>query len=246
VTAILKPVCNLWRPVWNRATLEASRRDIPAKTSKILLLRGDRNQLDWVRESYPDSQLLQLAPKASVELIEKELANGSFDQLLWIAPDVYANSGLEHGNDELIEQQEEGVLAVFRIIKALLQSGHAAKKLQWTIITGRTQRVLEHDLIQPAHAGVAGLVGSLAKEYPQWDLRLLDVDSLASLSAQECLSLPWDRQGNGLAHRQGEWFQQGLAFMPALPQGPPAVPAKRRLCCYRRRGAALARRGAGS
>ncbi|MBZ5509053.1 MAG: SDR family NAD(P)-dependent oxidoreductase, partial [Acidobacteriia bacterium] len=220
-------------PVWNRARLETSGRDIPAKTTKILLLGGDENQLGWVRSSYPNSQLLSLPPKASVELIEKEIGNGSFDQLLWIAPDAHTNAGR---NDELIERQEEGVVAVFRIIKALLLSGHASKKLQWTIITSKTQRVLENDRIQPAHAGVAGLVGSLAKEYPQWDLRLLDVDSLASVSVQECLSLPWDKQGNGLAHRQGEWFQQGLALMATLPQGPPV---------YRQNGVYVVIGGAG-
>ncbi|HET8887713.1 MAG TPA: SDR family NAD(P)-dependent oxidoreductase, partial [Candidatus Angelobacter sp.] len=207
-------------PVWNRARIEASGRDIPAKTTKILLLGHGVEQLEWVQNSYPNAQLLSLPPQADVELIEKELANRSFDQLLWIAPDVHADAGSDKANDELIAQQEEGVVAVFRIIRALLQSGHASKKLQWTIITSRTQQVLESDRIQPAHAGVAGLVGSLAKEYPQWDLRLLDVDSLASVSAQECLSLPWDKHGNGVAHRHDEWFQQNLALMPALPQGP--------------------------
>ncbi|HKD15247.1 MAG TPA: SDR family NAD(P)-dependent oxidoreductase [Candidatus Angelobacter sp.] len=207
-------------PLWNRARLETRGRDNPPKTAKILLLGRDGNNLEWVRRSYPNSQLLHLVPKASVEIIEKELVNCSFDQLLWVAPDVHPNAGPESGNDELIEKQEEGVVAVFRIIKALLQSGHANKKLQWTIITSRTHRVLESDRIQPAHAGIAGLIGSLAKEYPQWDLRLIDVDSLASVSAQDCLSLPWDKQGNGLAHRQGEWFQQGLASIATLPQGP--------------------------
>ena len=41
----------------------------------------------------------------------------------------------------------------------------------------------------------------------------------AVASAQECLSLPWDKQGNGLAHRRGEWFEQRLALMSPLPQG---------------------------
>jgi acyl carrier protein/short-subunit dehydrogenase len=108
---------------------------------------------------------------------------------------------------------------VFRIIKALLQLGYGNKKLQWTVITGKTQRVLEGDRTQPAHAGVSGLVGSLAKEYPQWDVRLLDLESLAAVSARECLSLPWDKAGNGLGHRKGEWFQPGLARLGSTPDG---------------------------
>jgi polyketide synthase PksN len=81
--------------------------------------------------------------------------------------------------------------------------------------------VIDSDLVQPAHAGIAGLAGSVAKEYPLWDLRLVDVDSLTSVSAAECLSLPWDKQGNALAHRNGEWFQQGLEIVSAMPEAGP-------------------------
>ena len=108
------------------------------------------------------------------------------------------------------------MFAVFRIIKALLQLGHTNKKLQWTFITGKTQRVLGSEMVHPAHAGIAGLVGSLTKEYPQWDIRLLDIELLTLVSAAECLSLPWDKLGNGLGHRKGEWFEQELARM-AVP-----------------------------
>src|SRR5581483_7522819 len=113
-------------------------------------------------------------------------------------------------DERIIGQQEEGVLAVFRMVKALLQLGYASKKLEWTFVTAMTQRVSGAKVIRPTHAGIVGLVGSLAKEYPQWDVRLLDLESPASISAQECLSLPWDKQGNVLANRNGEWFEQGL------------------------------------
>ncbi|MEO8036924.1 MAG: SDR family NAD(P)-dependent oxidoreductase, partial [Acidobacteriota bacterium] len=122
----------------------------------------------------------------------------------------------------MIEQQEEGVLAVFRIVKALLHLGYANKNLQWTFVTRRTQQVTEAEPIHPAHAGVVGLVGSLAKEYPHWGVRLLDVDSLESVSARECLSLPFDKQGDALVHSHGEWFQQGLARVALLPRATPA------------------------
>ncbi len=225
------------RPVWNPARLEARAGVVLPESSKILLLGGGGAQLDWVRKSYPNSQLLELATTSSVDAIEKALGRCSFDQLLWIAPDVSPDAGRESGSSGLIiEQQEEGVLTVFRIIKALLRLGYADKKLQWTIVTGRTQRVTEGAPIQPAHAGIVGLVGSLAKECPHWALRLLDLDSLASVSARECLSLPWDKQGDALAHRQGEWFQQGLALVAQLLEATPA---------YRQNGVYIVIGGAG-
>ena len=224
-------------PVWDPVRIEPKKQVAVPESARIVLLRGDQAHLEWARKSFPNSQLVQLSPASSIETIAKEIAGYPFDQLLWVAPDVHPNTGGESVDDErIIEQQQEGALAVFRIIKALLHSGYANKKLQWTIITSHTQRVKENDRVQPAHAGVAGLVGSMAKEYPQWDLRLLDLDSLASVTAQECLALPWDKQGNGLAHRQGEWLQQGLAIMWAVPQVSPL---------YRKNGVYVVIGGAG-
>ena len=199
-------------PIWKPVSLEEWRRvDVPG-SSKVVLLGGNRGQLEWVRKSYPSSQLLELPPNAGVDTIERRMSNCSFDQALWIAPDADPDTRHEGETDgSIITQQETGILTVFRTIKALLGLGYAKKKLQWTLATNMAQGVKESDRIKPAHAGVVGLVGSLAKEYPQWDLRMLDLDSLTSVSAQECLLLPWNKQGNVLAHRQGEWFQQGLA-----------------------------------
>lgn len=224
-------------PVWNPVRIEASERVALPESGKLLLLGSDPTQLDWIAEAYPGSQLPEWIASSDLDGIEKKLGERSFDQLLWIAPDVDTDAGCESSeHEELIAQQEEGVLAVFRIVKALLRSGYAKKKLQWTIVTSRTQRVTEVELIQPAHAGVAGLVGSLAKEYPHWDVRLLDLDSLASVSARECLSLPWDKQGNALAHRNGEWFQEGLARLGTLPEATPV---------YRQNGVYVVIGGAG-
>ncbi|HEX9984336.1 MAG TPA: SDR family NAD(P)-dependent oxidoreductase [Thermoanaerobaculia bacterium] len=192
------------------ATFTRDGQDCPSSTAAL-------SHLAWLREASPASALLQLEPGAGIDTIEQALAAQPFDQLLWIAPDVRDDSR----DASLIEQQEAGVIAVFRTVKALLQLGYTKKKLQWTLITRGTQRVSGADTLQPAHAGIAGLIGSLAKEYPHWDLRLLDVDSLASLSARDCLTLPWDKQGNALALRNGEWFQQTLAPAGELPQATP-------------------------
>ena len=217
-------------PVWNpvriaEATTTPSDRD-------VLLVGGDRGRWEWVRTSCPDAQRVDLPPLAGIDAIAEALETRSFEQLLWIAPDVTSP-----GDDEgIIDQQEEGVLTVFRMIKALLQLGYGNRKLQWTIVTGRTQRVTELEQIQPAHAGVVGLVGSLAKEYPLWDLRLLDLDSPQSVTARECLSLPWDAQGNALARRHGEWFREELALVTTPPETSPV---------YRQNGVYVVIGGAG-
>ena len=180
----------------------------------------------WIRKSYPHASLVNFGPASSIEAMATELGGSLFDQLLWFAPDVDRESGGKReaneavvGQQELIGQQEQGVLFVFRIIKALLQAGYLNKKLQWTMITSRAQKVTGEEVLQPTHAAMVGLVGSLAKEHPQWDLRLLDLDSLAAASPRECLSLPWDKLGNPLASRRGRWFEQILAPVTLAAHG---------------------------
>jgi acyl transferase domain-containing protein/enoyl-CoA hydratase/carnithine racemase/acyl carrier protein/SAM-dependent methyltransferase/ribosomal protein S18 acetylase RimI-like enzyme len=203
-------------PVWNPVRPEARSKVVFPESSNVLLLGSDPAQLEWLQQSHANAHLLQLPPAASIEVIHETLQFHSFDHLLWIAPDVAQACGAE-----IIDQQQDGVLTVFRIIKALLQLGYADKELSWTLITRETQRVTKHGAVRPAHAGVFGLIGSLAKEYPHWNLNLLDVDSLDAVTGKDCLSQPADKRGNGRAHRQGEWFQQQFAHAPALAQSSP-------------------------
>ena len=223
-------------PAWTPVHLETSDRIVLPESAKVLLLGSGRNQQDWFRQSYPNVDVLDLGSLSSVDMIAEQLGDRAFDQLLWIAPDVSPEPGDEIKDADLIASQEAGVLAVFRIIKALLQLGQAQKPLQWTLVIRRTQQVTKRERIQPAHAGMVGLIGCLAKEHPRWKLRLLDVDSLASVAAEECLSLPWDKHANALAHRRGEWFQQVLTPIDTLP---PAIPV------YRRNGVYVVIGGAG-
>jgi len=193
-------------PVWDAVRTEPDR--LPESTN-IHLLGGDQARLEWVQQSYPNTRLVQLPSSPSIDIIQEKLKDCSPEHLLWMAPDVVQAEPLD--NSQIVAQQEQGVLTVFRIVKALLHLGYGSKELHWTIITSKTQAVKKDEDIASAHAGLVGLVGSLAKEFPNWKLRLLDIDSLESLTAHECLSQPSDRYGNGFAYRRGEWFRQGLA-----------------------------------
>lgn len=194
-------------PVWNHIPSAQLNLRPPAPSDKVLLLGGSQAQLDWVRQAYP----------GAAGIIQAQVQEQEFDHLVWIAPDVATGT-----SGDMIGQQSGGVLAVFRIAKALLSAGYADKKLQWTLICCNTQSVKRSDRIAPVHAAVFGFIGSLAKEHPEWCIRLLDIDSLASLDAGTCLSLPVNDNGDGLAHRAGEWFSAGLARVSPLPQALPA------------------------
>ncbi|MGD0096268.1 MAG: SDR family NAD(P)-dependent oxidoreductase [Terracidiphilus sp.] len=207
-------------PMWNAIRFEGGERVVVPESSRALLLGDDQTQLEWLRKQYPKAELSGCAFAASVDVIQSKLANCTFDQLIWIAPDASDDPASRDENGETVSgSQEQGVLSVFRTIKALLSLGYGNRDLQWTVIVSLTHSVTDGHAIQPSHAGIAGLIGSLAKEYSGWNIRLLDVDCLTEVSAQECLSLPWDKNGNPLAHRQGEWFRQELAQLEPLPEG---------------------------
>nr|MDH3138623.1 SDR family NAD(P)-dependent oxidoreductase [Bacillus velezensis] len=81
-------------------------------------------------------------------------------------------------------------------------------------------------MIDPAHAGIHGLVGSLAKEYPNWQTRLIDAGCPEDVSKAELFSAPFDEQGNTWAYRNNHWYkqrlipvQQPVSSRPAYQQG---------------------------
>ncbi|GFE86020.1 SDR family NAD(P)-dependent oxidoreductase [Steroidobacter agaridevorans] len=204
-------------PIWSRLRTQQAGESLYSPES-ILLLGEQEAPLAWLQKSYPQAEFVQLSANASIETIQALLEPHATERLVWVAPDVLGADG----EDDIVAGQEQGVLTVFRIAKALVNLNRAERSLHWTLITRHTQNVRKNDRVSPTHGALSGLVGSLAKEYPEWNLQLLDVDDLQSLGAEQCLTLPANKQGDCLAHRQGEWFVEGLARVDALPESPAA------------------------
>lgn len=220
-------------PIWHQLRSEKREPNAFPDLAKVLLLGTDATHLDWLQRTHTNVEALELAPSASIEAAEQALESCSFDHLMWIAPDV-----AREPVDSMIDAQEVGVLAVFRIAKALLQLGYADKELAWTLVTRCTQQARKGDPVHPAHGAIAGFVGSLAKEYPHWNVTLLDIDSLESVTAVECLSRAADSQRNSrLAYRDGEWLQQTFAQVPSVPPSRPVY--------YKQKGVYVVIGGAG-
>ena len=68
-------------------------------------------------------------------------------------------------------------MQLFRLVKALLLLNFDTEQLSLTICTFQAQPIHEHDEVNPSHASIHGLAGSLAKEYTNWSIRLLDLES---------------------------------------------------------------------
>ncbi|MCW9018041.1 MAG: SDR family NAD(P)-dependent oxidoreductase, partial [Kangiellaceae bacterium] len=210
--ASVKENLNISQPLWKAVYIEDDVKQKVDEMERVLLLGYNENQLNWLRASYKNVDYIPFSSDLSMEAVREKIARYKFDQLVWIAPDV----GEEKSNEFLditgtIDLQEKGVLLLFKAVKAILELEEEYPKLNFTLITNNTQKVRKSDRVQPAHAGVLGFSGSLAKELPNWNIRLLDIDSPDKISFQKCMSTPWDKKGNALAVREGEWYSQGLA-----------------------------------
>jgi len=205
------PALHALVPVWNPVRFG---RDTvtPAPGERFLLLGADKAVFAWLGAAAVDLQHQPIVAGDSVEDIERLLSEREFDHLLWFAPDSDAGD-----DDAIVRSQEAGVLSLFRILKSLSRLDRFERELKFTIVTRRALQVFDDEPVSPHHASVHGMIGSVAKELPQWRFRLLDIESTVGLDPREILALPWDEQGRGLALRCDEWFRQEFADVGRLP-----------------------------
>ena len=197
-------------PEWD-VTVIGQGQSWPAPTQRVVISGGTANDRQAIGQRYPQAQVLPIDSRDTIEMITEQLEKiGSINHLIWIAS---PNSIKSITEERLIKEQHRGVLQVFRLIKALLRLGYGAKELGLSLITVQAQPVLKKEMINPAHASVFGLIGSLAKEYQNWKLRIVDLE--ANTEGKEwpvnaLFTLPFDPQGNPVAYRGGEWYRQKL------------------------------------
>ncbi|MCY9000693.1 SDR family NAD(P)-dependent oxidoreductase, partial [Bacillus spizizenii] len=163
-----------------------------------------------VQRQFPFAEELYIEPNASIHEIASQFETlGSFDHIVWLSPSRVTESEV---GDEMIEAQGQGVIQIYKIIKAIHSLGYGEKKMSWTVVTADTQCVDQHDIVDPVDAGVHGLIGSMAKEYPNWQTKLIDVRQHEDLPVSEIFSLPIDQEGNTWAYRNQLWYK--LCLIP--------------------------------
>jgi len=197
----------LLMPVWDVVNNPAVK-NVHVPTERAVMLGGTPVQQAAILAQFPQSAVLGMASMAQIADIEQSLrTHGQIDHLVWIV----GHDGAGHLDDEaLIAAQQQGVVLGFRLIKALLALGFDQRALRWSVITCDTQAVHGCDEPAPAHAGVHGFVGSMAKEFRRWQVRLLDMPNADPWPFEQLFQLPFDADGNALAWRSGQWFRQML------------------------------------
>jgi polyketide synthase PksN len=185
----------VWDPVQERGSASW-----PDPSESVGIIGASQEARDALTALYPGAHLLDDATSAP-----------DLDHLIWAAPG-FSETG------SIISDQAGGALQVFRVIKALLAAGYGDRSLGLTVITQRAHAAYDGDAIDPTHAGVAGLAGAVAKEYPNWRVRVADVDAYDRPTLATVLGLPANPDGDLRIGRDGQWHRQQLmTVQPARP-----------------------------
>lgn len=131
------------------------------------------------------------------------LDNAAGFHLLWQAPAT--------GNDDLTAAAERNVTALFDRVRSLLAAGLDQENIHLTVLTRAAVAVSAEDTVDPAQAVLHGFVGSLAKEYPHWRVRLIDLAEDEPLDAERLACLPALTGGDAWFPRHGQLFRRFLA-----------------------------------
>ncbi|MEU5186688.1 SDR family NAD(P)-dependent oxidoreductase [Streptomyces klenkii] len=229
---VTEPVPALHAPVWDAVPAETFEAAVPSRNQRVLVVGGTPEQRAALTAAHPDAEHWRLAPGAPADEVTRAVeAAGPVDHLLWLAPGTELAPADAAG---FVAAQEDGVIAAFRMIKALVRTGHDARPLGITLVTHRALATHAHEDIRPAHAGLHGLFGSLGREYTNWTVRRVDLDGTdwpADLTA-----LPAHSGGDTWVRRTGQWLARRLAPCEAGPR--PAAP-------YRKGGVYVVIGGAG-
>ena len=209
-------------PAWTAVPIEA-RADDPSPDDRVLIVSGTARQRAVLRRLYPAANVLDLHEDDAIDVIAARLAAlEPIRHMIVLAPE---HEFISPTDEALIHEQERGVLLVFKLIKALLARGYGGHELDWSVVTTLAQAVHSRDLVNPVHAALHGLAGSMAKEYPHWRIRLIDLEGTEDWDGpgdsapiiQQMLRLPPDNAGNAWAYRGGEWLGQELIPVRDLP-----------------------------
>ncbi|HTH46760.1 MAG TPA: SDR family NAD(P)-dependent oxidoreductase, partial [Candidatus Limnocylindria bacterium] len=205
--------------------------DPAASKERILLLGGTGEQVAALRERHPLVHRIENNAKTTLEeLAEGFRAAGSVDHIYWIAPDATTVA------DSISADPEAGGVNAFRTIKAALLCGYGSRPLRWTVLTFGAEAAHVAEVNRPADAAVHGLMGTLAQEYPEWRLRLADLEPGAAIPVAALAALPRSREGHPLLRRNGQWYRRRL--VPVTETPPAASP-------YRQGGVYVVVGGAG-
>ncbi|MEU9201095.1 amino acid adenylation domain-containing protein [Streptomyces sp. NPDC048332] len=201
-------------PVWDPLRETESATSWPQRSESVGIIASPGQARDVLIALLPGAHVVADPAQSTYDDLETSVRSvPELDHLIWVAPGAVD----DRSGASVVEGQSSGTLHAFRTVKALLAAGYGDRPLGLTLITERAHAVHEAEAVDPAHAGVAGLAGSTAKEYPHWPVRVADVEDYDAPSLAAVLGLAADPDGNLRIHRDGRWHGQRLMTVQPAP-----------------------------
>ncbi|MBW4478215.1 MAG: SDR family NAD(P)-dependent oxidoreductase [Tolypothrix brevis GSE-NOS-MK-07-07A] len=154
------------------------------------------------------------SPRLALEAL---LEQGQAPILYFIMPEPDQTPGFGLNLQRLEDNQSLGLIALFRLIQALLGYHCYSSELTLKIVTQQTQACRASERIAPYGADVVGFVQSLTKEYDLWHVSCVDINrqtlwtpeqSKNFASALTALKAPTN--GCVLCWREGHFYENVL------------------------------------
>lgn len=207
-------------PVWQKIASNAD----PDPLSNDTLIAGVPSPLrDALAKLLPGAKSLALGTR---DLTAALSAAEAIDTLIWVV------------SDSSKPGDQDNLIAVFRMVKALLAAGYGQRSLDLRFVTTNGLAVQGGDVLRPDCASIHGFAGVLAEEQSQWSVSCLDLDTRGdgTVVLDDLTPLP-DTGHDSVARRDGQWFHRRLGHVDASAQ---AVS-----CPYRQGGVYVVIGGAG-
>ncbi len=198
--------CQSW-PLLSESVLFIGEQLTQQEQSLLQFLQAYFPQLKHLCLSDCGQNMTVAASELQVDIQQSIEGLGQFDHIFWLVPAADQEAFNANG---IVVEQSRGVLAGYALSKALLALGYGDGDLGLSILTQQARPLHYHDHSHPAHASVHGFIGSLAKEFPKWKIRLLDLPEAGEWPLQQLLELPADEKGNLKIYRHGSWYRQEL------------------------------------
>ncbi len=197
-------------PVWERYTPEF----VPAwpgGSESVLLVGGDDAQITALTKAFPAMACLPLGADLSESRLRDQIRS-QFSEDLALNHIFFCMpaSDLAHNDAGIVDAQQCGIFAAFRLIKVLLSLGYDAKPLGFTVLTRDTITMSQASMTCPVHSAIFGFLGSVVKEYTQWKIRSVDCHGVAFPDVDRLLTLPAGLNTKELIFSQGQFYQQRL------------------------------------
>jgi acyl transferase domain-containing protein/acyl carrier protein/SAM-dependent methyltransferase len=189
-------------PVW--IPVEAGA-DLAVRNGVLLVIGGTTQARAALADCDPATRFLPANVAEDEQQLRRAIAErGDISRLLWLVDEDEPSS---LADESILHAQSRGVLLCLKLAQALLAAGYGDRPLDWLTVTRSAVAFAGATRINPVHAGLQGMIGSIAREYPTWRARLVDVPANEPVPVQALTRMAFER-GPVLAYRNRRWHER--------------------------------------